>query len=141
MRIRSVDAVLIPTLLAAGKYIPLDATVEPLGMKRAAVAVDEASTVVKAPVFGVVAPTVPFMLIDAVPVRLVTTPADGVPRFGVIRVGEVLKTTLPDPVDVVTPVPPFKTGSVPDTPVVKGSPVQLVNVPLEGVPSAPPGAT
>ena len=32
------------------------------------------------PVFAVVAPTVPLMLMDAVPVRFVTTPADGVPR-------------------------------------------------------------
>ena len=35
--------------------------------------------VVPATVVGVVAPTVPLMLIDAVPVRLVTVPLDGVP--------------------------------------------------------------
>lgn len=35
--------------------------------------------VVKAPVVGVVEPTVPFILIDAVPVRFVTVPEDGVP--------------------------------------------------------------
>ena len=37
--------------------------------------------------------------------------------------------------------PPLATGSVPVTPVVKGKPVALVNVPLEGVPSAPPLTT
>ncbi len=30
------------------------------------------------------------------------------------------------------------TGRLPVTPVVKGRPVQLVSVPLEGVPKAPP---
>ena len=35
--------------------------------------------VVNAPVLAVVAPTVPLMLIDAVPVRLVTVPLAGVP--------------------------------------------------------------
>jgi hypothetical protein len=34
---------------------------------------------VKTPVVGVVAPTVPFMFIEAVPVRFVTVPEDGVP--------------------------------------------------------------
>jgi hypothetical protein len=38
------------------------------------------------------------------------------------------------PVEFVTPVPPLATGSVPVTPVVSGNPVQLVNVPDEGVP-------
>jgi hypothetical protein len=37
-------------------------------------------------------------------------------------------------VDVVT-VPPLAIGKVPVTPVVNGSPVQLVNTPLVGVPS------
>ena len=41
--------------------------------------------------------------------------ADATPIFGVVRVGEVCKTTLPEPVDVVLPVPPFKIGrAVPD---------------------------
>jgi hypothetical protein len=34
-------------------------------------------------------------------------------------------------------VPPFAIGKVPVTPVVKGKPVALVNVPLDGVPNAP----
>ena len=51
-----------------------------------------------APVLAVVAPTVPLMLIDAVPVKLVTTPDDGVPNAGVTSVGDVDNTTLPVPV-------------------------------------------
>ena len=57
---------------------------------------------------------------------------------GVVRVGEVPRTTLPDPVEVVTPVPPLVTPSVPVTPVVSGRPVALVSVPDDGVPRAPP---
>jgi hypothetical protein len=37
---------------------------------------------------------------------------------------------------VVLLVPPLPTGNVPVTPVVRGNPVQLVNVPDEGVPRA-----
>lgn len=37
--------------------------------------------------------------------------AEASPRLGVDRVGEVERTTEPVPVDVVEPVPPFKTGS------------------------------
>jgi hypothetical protein len=65
-------------------------------------------------------------------------PLVGVPSKGVTNVGEVDSTTLPLPVDVVTPVPPFDAGIVDAIPV-GGRPVQLVNVPLTGVPKA--GAT
>ena len=71
----------------------------------------------------------------ATPVQLVRTPDAGVPKAGVTRVGEVPNTLAPLPVLVVTPVPPLATGNVPVTPVVKGSPVQLVNTPLVGVPN------
>ena len=84
---------------------------------------------VNAPVLAVVAPTVPLILIDAVPVKLVTVPEDGVPK------APPLTTNAPDePVltanAVATPVPK------PDTPVEIGNPVALVKVPDEGVPSA-----
>ena len=79
---------------------------------------------------------------------IVTLPA----MIDVVNVGEVAKVNAPLPVDVVatadarfalvgvashvaTPVPR------PDTPVLIGSPVQLVSVPLLGVPSAPPLTT
>jgi hypothetical protein len=69
------------------------------------------------------------------PVVLVNTPDVGVPNSGVTSVGLVESTVLPVPVEVVTPVPPLATGSVPVTPVVKGRPVALVSVPDVGVPS------
>ena len=49
----------------------------------------------------------------AVPVAFVKTTLDGVPRAGVISVGEVLNTRFPVPVEVVTPLPPFKTLRTP----------------------------
>ena len=106
------------------------------------------STVLPAPVDVVVpvpprgtvsVPVVPFTI-----GRLVafTSMADaGVPKAGVTSVGLLDNTLLPVPVEVVTPVPPFATGSVPVTPVAKGRPVALVKVPLEGVPSTPPLTT
>ena len=45
-----------------------------------------------------VALILPAVKLDAVPVMLVPTNADGVPRAGVTRVGEVAKTTAPLPV-------------------------------------------
>ena len=47
------------------------------------------------------------------PVALVNVTLVGVPKIGVTNVGDVLKTLLPEPVDVVTPVPPFVTANVP----------------------------
>jgi hypothetical protein len=98
------------------------------------------------------------------PVAFVSTAPDGVPKLGVVKDGEVAKTSDPLPVSSVTalarllldgvprnvatpvpseviPVPPFPTGKVPVTPLARGSPVALVRVPLEGVPSAPPFVT
>ena len=75
-------------------------------------------------------------VVSGSPVQLVSVPEVGVPNKGVTKVGEVASTLAPDPVEVVTPVPPLATGSVPVTPVVKGSPVALVNTAAEGVPKA-----
>lgn len=59
---------------------------------------------VNTPVVGVVAPTVPLMLIEAVPVRFVTVPLEGVPRAGVTRAGELANTSAPEPVSsLITP--------------------------------------
>jgi hypothetical protein len=52
-----------------------------------------------------------------------------------VKVGDADNTTLPVPVEAVTPVPPLATGRVPVTPVVKGRPVQVVKVPEVGVPN------
>jgi len=68
------------------------------------------------------------------PVALVNVTDVGVPKTGVTSVGLVDNTLLPEPVEVVTPVPPLATGKVPVTPVVNGNPVALVNVTDVGVP-------
>ena len=68
-------------------------------------------------------------------VQLLKVPDDGVPKTGVTKVGDVDNTVLPEPVEVVTPVPPLATGKVPVTPVVSGKPVKLVATPDVGVPS------
>jgi hypothetical protein len=47
---------------------------------------------------------VPFIFIDAVPVKLVTVPLDGVPKTGVIKLGLVMMGLLfitTDPVPVI----------------------------------------
>jgi len=50
-------------------------------------------------------------VVNGKPVALVSVPDVGVPRIGVIKVGDVDKTLSPVPVLVVTPVPPFTTGN------------------------------
>ena len=52
-------------------------------------------------------------VVSGKPVQFVSVPEVGVPNNGVTRVGDVFKTFEPDPVDVVTPVPPAVTGRVP----------------------------
>jgi hypothetical protein len=47
------------------------------------------------------------------PVAFVSVTDVGVPRMGVTNVGLVDKTLLPEPVEVVTPVPPAVTANVP----------------------------
>ena len=79
------------------------------------------------------------------PVQFVRVPDVGVPRTGVTRVGLVANTKAPEPVSSVTAAARFALDGVPrnvatlvpkpDTPVLIGSPVQLVNVPDVGVPS------
>ena len=69
-----------------------------------------AVTVVNAPVVGVVAPTVPLMLIDAVPVKLVTVPLLGVPNAPPLTTKAPAEPTLtasavatPEPSPVMEP--------------------------------------
>lgn len=45
--------------------------------------------------------------------QFVNVPDVGVPRLGVVRAGEVARTTDPLPVEVVAPVPPLATARVP----------------------------
>ena len=63
-----------------------------------------AVTEVNAPVFGVVAPTVPLMLMLAVPVRLVTVPDKGVPRAPPLTTNAPAVPVL-TPSAVTTPLP------------------------------------
>ena len=64
----------------------------------------DAEMVVNAPVLAVVAPTVPLMLIDAVPVRFVTVPEDGVPKAPPLTTNAPAVPVL-TPKAVRTPVP------------------------------------
>ena len=73
-------------------------------------------------------------VVSGKPVAFVNVPDVGVPKIGVTNVGLVDRTFAPEPVLVVTPVPPLATGSVPVTPVVSGKPVAFVRVPDVGVP-------
>lgn len=91
------------------------------------VVVPLALNVVNAPVLAVVAPTVPLMLILAVPVRFVTVPLDGVPSAPLNNTGAPALPVLIAKA-VAMPVPR------PETPVLMGRPVQLVKVPEDGVP-------
>jgi hypothetical protein len=49
----------------------------------------------------------------AVNATLFIVVADATPSVGVVNTGDVDKTVFPEPVDVVTPVPPLATLSVP----------------------------
>lgn len=64
----------------------------------------EAPSVVNKPAAAVVAPTVPLMLMLAVPVRLVTVPLDGVPRAP-LKVTKAPAEPTATPRAVTTPVP------------------------------------
>ena len=60
-----------------------------------------------------VAATAPERLAEGYPVQFVNVPEVGVPRSGVVSVGDVASTTDPVPVEAVVPVPPLATASVP----------------------------
>jgi len=75
-------------------------------------------------------------------VQLDKVPEEGVPSAGVTSVGLLDKTTLPVPVEVVTPVPPLATAKVADNPAAvpvvfwfKVGNVQFAKLPDVGVPS------
>jgi hypothetical protein len=78
------------------------------------------------------------------PVQFVKVPEVGVPKRGVTKVGEVAKTSAPEPVSSVTAVAKLALEGVarkvdtfaprPLTPVLIGRPVQFVSVPEVGVP-------
>ena len=73
----------------------------------------------------------PSVSVDVVPTAvnatLLIVVAVAAPKVGVVNVGLVDRTRLPEPVDVVTPVPPRATESVPVVPAIIGMPVALAN--------------
>ena len=90
--------------------------------------------------------TVPDSAVACKFVQFARLPADGVPRDGVVNDGEVAKTSAPVPVSSVTAAAAFALDGVaknvampvpnPETPVLIGKPVALVNTAADGVPSA-----
>ena len=95
--------------------------------------------------------TVPAVNPAAVPVILVPTKANGVPKSGVTSVGDVDKTTSPVPVEVVVPVPPLRTGKDPVTLAVRSIepaswslvtlPAPMVVTPVLSIVTSPVGVT
>jgi len=92
---------------------------------------------VPATIAGVVVPVPPLAtgkvpvtpVVKGKPVAFVSVPEVGVPRIGVTKVGLVESTLFPEPVLVVTPVPPLSTGSaVPDR-VIASVPVVVMGLP------------
>jgi hypothetical protein len=81
-------------------------------------------------------------------VQLLSVPDVGVPKIGVTKVGVLANTLAPVPVSSVSAAAKLADEGVarnvatlaanPEIPVLTGKPVQFVNVPDDGVPSAPP---
>jgi hypothetical protein len=69
------------------------------------------------------------------PVAFVSVALVGVPKIGVTNVGLVDNTVLPEPVEVVTPVPPLATANVPANVIV---PALVTGPPLVVSPVVPP---
>ena len=72
-------------------------------------------TEVTSPVRFALVVTLPAVKPAAVPVMLVPTSAEGVPRSGVTRVGEVALTTLPEPVVDISSTTPAPAVTLPST--------------------------
>jgi hypothetical protein len=94
---------------------------------------------------AVVNPVPPFAIgrvpvtpvVNGNPVALVNVTEVGVPRTGVTSVGLVERTLEPDPVLVVTPVPPLATARVPD---IVNVPEDVIGPPEKVMPVVPPDA-
>jgi hypothetical protein len=79
------------------------------------------------------------------PVAFVNVAEVGIPKIGVVKVGLVDNTTFPEPVDVVTPVPPYATANVdpfqvPDVIVPTPVKLELVTVDFKVVPDNVPAS-
>jgi hypothetical protein len=88
-------------------------------------AVNDARPVPPLPVASV--PVTP--VLSGRPEQLESVPLVGVPRTGVTSVGLEDRTTLPVPVEVVTPVPPLATGRAVPESVTASVPELVIGVP------------
>ena len=129
------DAVEIVASLVS--TMPADALMSALTITPAAILV-ALPTEVTSPVKLAFVVTLPAVKPEAVPVMFVPTKAVGVPSAGVTKVGLVLKTVLPVPVEVVTPVPPLTTAK---TPVKLADSIVKKSVPLLNTKSFLPAGT
>ena len=90
-------------------------------------------------VVAVVALPVVFWLnVGHVNVPVLKLPEAGVPKRGVTKVGDVARTTAPEPVEVVAPVPPAKTGNVPAVSVEAPVEYRALLAPTNVVSPVPP---
>lgn len=122
----SIDAIVVAPYLNTS--LPPDSTIENPAV----------TSVVAAAAVVAVAALPPMLKPAAVPVMFVPTRAEGVPKAGVTNVGLVLRTLLPVPVEVVTPVPPLATGRIPENPTAS---VVRKLVPLLNTATLAPAAT
>ena len=129
MPTKLVVAVIVVPVIAAAVVPPIAGGEARYVLNPAPETVLDALKVVNAPVLAVVAPTVPLMLIEAVPVKLVTVPLDGVPKAPPLTTKAPALPVLTANA-VATPVPR------PLTPVEIGKLVALVSVAELGVPKA-----
>ena len=68
--------------------------------------------------------------VELIEPEIVIVVAPAIPNTGLVNVGLVANTTEPEPVEVVLPVPPFKTGkAVPDN-VIARVPLLVIGEPL-----------
>ena len=109
---RAVDAQLVPSLVKTLPAVP-GATAATADVPLPISTLLAASVV--APVPPLATPSVPVTpVVRGSPVAFVSVITVGVPRLGAVSAGPSDSTTLPAPVDVVAPVPPLPTGSVPE---------------------------
>jgi hypothetical protein len=94
----------VPVLVTLTTFLLASSASAVLAVKPEKVVVDDADNVVNAPEAGVVAPTVPLILMDAVPVRFVTVPELGVPNAPPLTTKAPALPVL-TPSAVTTPVP------------------------------------
>ena len=71
-----------------------------------------------------------WLKVGQVNVPVLKLPALGIPKLGVTSTGEIDNTTLPLPVLVLTPVPPFVIGSGVPLKLIAKVPLEVIGEPL-----------